>query len=341
MDKTIGFGIMGCGSVSAAHARAINSLPDARIVACCDAVAERARSMAAQLHCEWHDDYARMLARDDIHVVAICTPSGLHADQGITAAEAGKHVIVEKPIGLSLKKIDRLIDTCRNNNLKLTCIFQYRFTKAGRLVKQAVDEGRFGQLVFAAADCKWFRAQSYYDSAAWRGTWALDGGVLCNQAIHYIDQLCWLAGDVDHVEFARVQTRARKMEAEDSALAVIQFKNRAWGVVQGSTAVYPGLPARVEICGTEGSAVMSDAALLQWKIEGEQEAPAVQSHAAGVSAAEPAIASLTGHDLQIADFVQAIREDREPYVKPEDARRTVALVRAIYEKALGYQPLPH
>jgi len=340
VERVIGFGIMGCGSVAAAHARAIRTVPGTRLVACCDTAAERARKMGNELGCEWYDDYERMLQRDDIHVVNICTPSGLHAEQGTMAAEAGKHVIVEKPMDLSLNKIDHLIETCRRSNLKLTCILQYRFTQASRLVKKAVDEGRFGQLVFAVADCKWYRAPSYYESAAWRGTWAFDGGVLSNQAIHYIDLLCWIAGELDEVEYARVETRARKIEVEDCAVAILRFKNGAWGVVQGSTIVYPGLPARVEICGTKGSAVMSDADLLHWKIEGEEETPPLQTQAKAAGASEPGIASLTGHDLQIADFVQAIREDRDPFITPEDARRTVAVLRSIYQKALGHQPLP-
>lgn len=331
---------MGCGNVAAAHARAIRAVAGARLVACCDATPARARAMAAQLGCEWFDEYAKMLARSDIHVVNICTPSGMHAEQGLLAAQAGKHVIVEKPMDLSLKKIDLLIAKCRQRNLKLTCIFQYRFTQPARMMKQAVDQGRFGQLVFATADCKWYRAPGYYESAAWRGTWALDGGVLSNQAIHYLDLMCWLAGDVEGVEYAKVETRARKIEAEDSAVAFLRFSSGAWGVIKGSTIVYPGLPARVEICGTKGSAVMSDADLLHWKIEGEEEAPPLQAQAKAAGAGDPGIASLTGHDLQIADFVQAIREDREPFVTPESARNTIAVLRSIYEKALGYQPLP-
>jgi len=340
MDKVLGFGIIGSGGISTAHARAINSVPGTKLVACSDIIPERAQKLAEQFNCEWYDDNAKMVERDDIDVVNVCTPSGLHAELGLLAAEAGKHVIVEKPFDLSLKKIDRLIRTCQKKNLKLTCIFQYRFSKSGRMIKKAVDEGRFGQLVFATAECKWYRAQSYYDSGDWRGTWALDGGVLGNQAIHYIDQLCWLAGEWDRVEFAKIETRARKMEAEDSAVAAVMFKNGAWGVIQGSTLAYPGLSGRIEICGTKGSAVHSGDSLLHWKIEGEEEAPDVDAQAGSVASADPAIASLKGHDAQVADFVLAIREGRDPYIKPEDARQAVTLLRAIYKKALGKQPLP-
>lgn len=340
MDKVLGFGIIGSGGISRAHARAINSVPGTKLVACSDVIPERAQKLAEEFGCEWYDSNEKLVERDDIDVVNVCTPSGLHAELGLLAANAGKHVIVEKPFDLSLKKIDRLIETCRRKNLKLTCIFQYRFSKSGRMIKQAVDEGRFGQMVFATAECKWYRAQSYYDSGEWRGTWALDGGVLSNQAIHYIDQLCWLAGEWDRVEFAKVETRARNMEAEDTAVAMVMFKNGAWGVIEASTLVYPGLSGRVEICGTTGSAVHTGDSLIHWKIEGEEQAPDVEAQAGSVASADPAIASLKGHDAQVADFVLAIREGREPYIKPEDARQSVALLRAIYEKALGRQPLP-
>lgn len=340
MDKVIRFGIIGSGGISTAHAKAINSVPGTKLVACSDVIPERAQKLAQQFNCEWYDSNEKLVERDDIDVVNVCTPSGLHAELGLLAAKAGKHVIVEKPFDLSLKKIDRLIRTCQKKNLKLTCIFQYRFSKSGRMIKKAVDEGRFGQLVFATVECKWYRAQSYYDSGEWRGTWALDGGVLSNQAIHYIDQLCWLAGEVERVEFAKIETRARRMEAEDSAVAMVMFKNGAWGVIQGSTLTYPGLSGRIEICGTKGSAVHSGDSLLHWKIEGEEEAADVNAQAGSVASADPAIASLKGHDAQVADFVLAIREGRDPYIKPEHARQAVALLRAIYKKALGKQPLP-
>ena len=340
MDKVLGFGIIGSGGISSAHANAIKSVPGTKLVACSDIIPERAQRLAEKFGCEWYGDNKKLVERDDIDVVNVCTPSGLHAEHGLLAAQAGKHVIVEKPMDLSLKKIDRLIETCGKKKLKLTCIFQYRFSKSGRLIKQAVDEGRFGQLVFATAECKWFRAQSYYDSGDWRGTWRYDGGVLSNQGIHYIDQLCWLAGDFERVEYAKVETRARKMEAEDSAVAVVMFKSGAWGVIQGSTLAYPGLAGRIEICGTVGSAVHNGDTLMHWKVEGEEEAPDIEAQASSVASADPAIAALKGHDAQVADFVLAIREGRDPYIKPEDARQSVALLRAIYEKALGRQPLP-
>jgi predicted dehydrogenase len=308
-------------------------------MAVCDVIPERARNLAREYSCDWHEDYARMLERDDIDAVNICTPSGLHAEQGIMAANAGKHVMTEKPVDIDLKRIDELIITCERRGVKLSCIFQYRFTPSARRIKQAVDEGRFGRLIFGVADIRWYRTQAYYDSADWRGTWRLDGGCLSNQGIHSIDLLCWFMGDVESVEFSEIATTAHKMEAEDAALAVLRFKNGAWGIVEASTAVYPGLPSRVEVCGTKGSAVWGGDELVYWKIEGEEEEAETAAEASAVGAADSSIASLSGHEAQIADFVAAIKEDRDPFVTGREARRSVHVLTEIYRKALGYVPL--
>jgi UDP-N-acetyl-2-amino-2-deoxyglucuronate dehydrogenase len=333
MSGAVKFGIIGCGGIGKAHARAITGLPDAELVAVCDIRPERAEAYAAEFGCEAYSDYAAMLGRDDVQVVNVCTPSGLHAEHGIAAAEAGKHVITEKPIDIVLDKIDRLIQTCDRRGVKLACIFQERFRPEGRKVKAAIDEGKFGELLFGNASVKWYRAQSYYDSDTWRGTWALDGGVLSNQAIHYLDQILWLVGDVAEVTFAEISTKARKMEAEDIAQATLHFKNGAWGSIQASTLTWPGTSSRVEVCGTTGIAVL-EGGLTFYRVEGEEEQVEAKVAAAGASA-DPAIAALTGHDAQIADFIIAIREGRDPYVTGREGRRAVALLTEIYHKATG------
>jgi predicted dehydrogenase len=330
------FAIIGCGGIGRHHAKTIASLPDAELVAACDIRPERARELAQQHGCEAYDDYAAMLARDDVQVVNVCTPSGLHAEHGIAAAEAGKHVITEKPIDLVLEKVDRLIALCESKRLKLACIFQHRFDRAARQVKAAIDAGKFGQLLFGNASVKWFRAQSYYDSdPSWRGTWRLDGGVLSNQAVHYLDQIVWLMGDVAEVTFAEIATKARTMQAEDIAQATVRFRNGAWGSIQASTLTWPGLATRVEVCGTAGSAVLEGDSLTVYRVQGEDEQVAEQAAAASVASADPAIGALSGHDAQIADFIAALREDREPYVTGREARRSLALLTEIYRKATG------
>jgi len=334
MSDAVKFAIIGCGGIGRHHAKTIAGLPDAELVAVCDIRPERAREVAEKHGCDAYEDYGAMLARDEIQVVNVCTPSGLHAEHGLAAAEAGKHVITEKPIDIVLEKVDRLIELCDRKGLKLACIFQHRFDPDARRVKAAIDEGKFGQLLFGNVSVKWYRAQSYYDSDEWRGTWALDGGVLSNQAIHYLDQILWLMGDVAHVTFAEIATKGRNMEAEDIAQATVRFANGAWGSIQASTMTWPGLATRVEVCGTTGAAVLEGDSLVFYRAEGDEEKLEARG-AASVASADPAIAALTGHDAQVADFIAALREDREPFVTGREARRSLALLTEIYRKAAG------
>ena len=253
---------------------------------------------------------------------------------GIDAALAGKHVMTEKPIDINLDKIDGLVKTCAKSKVKLACIFQHRFNPHARRLKAALEQGKFGQLLFCNISVKWFRAQSYYDGDDWRGTWALDGGVLSNQAIHYIDQMVWLMGEVKEVTFAEIATRARRMEAEDIAEATVHFSNGAWGSIQASTITWPGLATRIEVCGTTGAAVMEGDGLTFYRVEGEEE-KIEGGGGTSAAAADPALGALTGHDAQIANFIAALREDRDPYVTGREARRSVALLTEIYRKATG------
>jgi predicted dehydrogenase len=335
------FAIVGAGGIGNHHAKVMAQLDCVKLVAAADVVPERAEAMAAKYGGKAYPSIEALLqGSSEVEAVSVCTPSGLHAELGIVAAQAGKHVLCEKPIDIVLEKIDRLIQTCERKRVKLGCIFQHRWDEAARKVKRAVDEGKFGDLLYGNADVKWYRAQSYYDSGAWRGTWALDGGCLSNQAIHYIDQIVWLMGDVAEVEYASIATRDRRIEAETAATAALRFANGAWGTIQASTVTWPGLPTRVEVCGTKGAAVLVGDKIDLFKIEGEEEeAEAAPAPAASVASADPAISGLTGHDAQITDFALAVREDRDPLLTGREARRSVAVLTEIYRKALGYVPL--
>jgi UDP-N-acetyl-2-amino-2-deoxyglucuronate dehydrogenase len=338
--EPVKFGLVGCGGIGNHHAKVIAQLDCADLVAAADIIPERAEAISAKHGCKAFPSIEAMLdGSPDVEAVSICTPSGLHADLGIVAAQAGKHVLSEKPLDVVLEKIDRLIRTCDRKGVKLGCIFQHRWDEPMRRVKQAAEEGKFGDLVFGNADVKWYRAQSYYDSGEWRGTWALDGGCLANQAIHYIDEIIWLMGDVAEVPYARIATRDREMEAESVGMAVLLFANGAWGTIQASTVTWPGLATRIEVCGTKGAAVVSGDSLVMFKVEGEEESGVEQAPAASAASADPAIGALTGHDAQIADFAGAIRENREPLVTGREGRRSVAVLTEIYRKALGSVPL--
>ena len=339
----IGFGIVGCGVIGPFHAEALSRIPEARLVAVCDAVPERARSLADRFGCDWVESYEALLARADLEVVCICTPSGLHAAMGIAAAQAGKHVVVEKPLALRTVDADRLITACEAAGVALGGILQYRFTDAAQRVKEAVESGRLGRIFLASADVKWYRPPAYYETE-WRGTWTLDGGVLANQGPHHLDLLLWLLGEPAEILFARLDTVAHRIEAADAAWVVIRFHSGAVATVQATTAAYPGLPARLEVCGERGAAVIVGDQLEF--LETGDGSPKVRPPLADetdpaepidegllTAASDPAALPSRWHEVQLRDFVAAVREGRPPAVDGQEARRVVALLEAIHRKA--------
>ena len=339
--RTYGFAIVGCGVIAPFHARSIADLPNAELRAVVDVVPETARRRVEEFGGEAYTDLDAALARPDIDVVCVCVPSGLHAEIGVRAANAGKHVVVEKPIDISLAAADRLIAAGRRNGVKLAVISQHRFDPGIQQVRAALDAGRFGRLVLSDAIIKWYRTQQYYDSGDWRGTWELDGGgALMNQGVHYIDQLQWMMGPVEQI-VARTATAAHEIAVEDVGLALLTFANGALGVIEGSTAVYPGLRERLEITGTGGTAIVEDGQVKVWEFKDEKgEAAAygskVKSDASaeqGAAAADPAALQVAGHRAQIADLLAAVEEDRDPFITGEEARKPLEIILAIYESA--------
>jgi predicted dehydrogenase len=337
--EPIGWGIIGCGVIAPFHARAV-AAAGARLVAVVDEVEERAAKLGAEFGVEAMTDLAAFLARPDIQAVSLCVPSGLHGALGAQAAEAGKHVLCEKPIEITLAAVDHLIATCRARGVKLGVISQHRFGPSMIRIREALAAGRFGRLLFGGAAIPWYRTQGYYDSGAWRGTWALDGGgCLMNQGVHYIDLLQWVMGPVERV-VARAATVAHQIEVEDLALAILQFRNGALGLIQGTTAIYPGLPERLEIAGEGGTVVLTAGTLTAWEFKDEKgEAGAYGSKlaaggvASATGAADPTAISASTHAAQIADLIAAIREDRDPAIPGEAARRPLELILAIYQSA--------
>jgi UDP-N-acetyl-2-amino-2-deoxyglucuronate dehydrogenase len=284
----------------------------------------------------------QLLARPDIDVVSVCVPSGNHAEVGIRVAEAGKHVVVEKPVEVTLEAADRLIEACRRNGVKLAVISQHRFDPGMVELRRLVDDGRLGRLILGDAIIKWYRTQQYYDGAGWRGTWALDGGgALMNQGVHYVDLLQWIMGPVERV-FARCRVAAHeRIEVEDVAVAVLSFAGGAVGVLQASTAVYPGLPERLEITGTGGTAIVQEGRLRVCELKDEKGETSpygakLSDHGDGPAeggAADPAAISHAGHRAQIADLLEAIETGREPQIDGREARRPLEIILAVYESA--------
>ncbi|NMB45050.1 MAG: Gfo/Idh/MocA family oxidoreductase [Firmicutes bacterium] len=325
-------GLVGCGVIGPKHARILKSLPSAELIAVCDIVPERAQKLGEELSVEWLTSLDELIARDDIECINICTPSGMHGDMAIAAMRAGKHVIVEKPMDITLDKIDAMIKTAEETGRILAGIFNYRFNSASIKIKQAVEEGRLGKLVLGDAYVKWYRSQAYYDSGDWRGTWALDGGgSLMNQSVHFIDLLQWIMGPVESLS-ANVATLAHKdIEVEDVATATLKFKNGALGVIEGTTSVTPANPGRLEIHGTKGTIILEEDKITRWSIEGEEELLDTQD--ATLATSDPGALALEGHAAEIAHVLDVIQNGGKPAVDGVQARRAVEIILAIYESA--------
>jgi UDP-N-acetyl-2-amino-2-deoxyglucuronate dehydrogenase len=318
-DGRRGFGIIGAGVIADLHAEAITGLDGARLVAVTDVIGPQAVNLGRRYGCAVEASAAALLARDDIEVVSVCVPSGLHAEIGGQAAAAGKHLVIEKPMDVSLAAAGRLIAAADAAGVLLTVISQHRFDPGLIELRRLLDAGALGRLVLGEARTKWYRSQDYYDSAGWRGTWALDGGSLLNQGIHYLDLLRWSMGPVAEVT-ATCLTQAHQMEAEDLALALLRFRSGAAGTIVTSTAVYPGFAQRLEISGTGGTAIVEDGELVFCAQAGQPPgspgpgrpaaAGAGQAGAASTAAASTAAASTAAANPGRARLGQPRRPDR-------------------------------
>lgn len=338
MSEKLGWGIIGCGVIGPSHAGAVKECEETELRAVCDVVEEKAGKMAEDYGGEPCTDLKDLLERDDIDCVSICTPSGMHAEHAIAAARAGKHVLCEKPIDISLASIDRLIQVCKAQQVKLGVIFQRRTYDATRIAREAVQGGTLGQMVLGDACLKYYRSPEYYKSAGWRGTWALDGGgALMNQGVHGVDQLLYIMGDVESV-FARADHLVRDIEVEDTSVACLKYKSGAFGAIVCTTSVNPGEGTRIELNGNLGTIILCDQEFTKWAVSdspskrGENdESKCGKPESQGVG--DPTAISQKGHAAQVADLVRAIREDRDPMVTGESARKSVELILAIYESA--------
>ena len=333
--ETFGVGISGAGTIGAVHAAALEELEDARLVAVA-AAREATGCRLAEAHgVEWYAGFGELLGRPDVDVVILCTPSGLHPDQAAAAAHAGKHVIAEKPMAVTLEGADRMIRACREAGVTLSVIFQYRYNRDALRLKRAVEAGLFGEPILGNAFVHWHRTQAYYEeSGGWRGTWALDGGgALMNQSIHAIDLLQWILGPVESV-CGYADTMAHDIEAEDTASAALSFASGALGVIQGTTSAHEDAPLRIEIRGTEGSATLEGSRLTAWQPVREEEVltPRELESIPESRGDEPLGIA---HRRQLKEIFTALREGREPPVPGEEARKPVEIILGIYQSAAG------
>ena len=337
-------GVVGCGMIAEYHARAINEIEGARVAAAYSRSPENGSKVAgiaaAKGVCPVYNDLDEMLAQNDLDVICVCTPSGAHLDPAIRSARAGKHVIVEKPLEITLSRCDAIIGACDSAGVRLCTIFPSRFAAANLRLKEAIDLGRFGRLTLGDTHIKWWRSQDYYDRGGWRGTWDLDGGgALMNQAIHNVDLIQWLMGPVAGVTALTATLAHERIEVEDTAVAAIRFRSGALGVIEAATSAYPGLAKRIEIHGDRGSARVEQDDITLWdfqeKVPSDNEVlSAMAAASAGNSgASDPRGIDHEGHRVQIADFLEAIDTGRPPLVDGREGRKAVEIVRAIYYSA--------
>ena len=332
MDQ-IGFGIIGGGMIGPYHAEAIGMIPEAKLVAVATSREDTAQRFAEKTQApHWYAGYRELLKRKDIQVVNICTPPYLHEEMVLSAAACGKHVLVEKPMAINLYQADTMINACLKVGVDLGVIYQYRFSPAAQKIKKAIAEHRLGRLFLSDACVKWFRDQQYYESASWRGFWLKEGGgALINQSIHAIDLLQWFMGPVEWID-GMYQTVNHQIEAEEIGVATLRFMNGAMGVIEGSTAIYPGFSQKIELHGEKGSIIMEGDKIVFWKLQEPAESEIVDYATKKLdTSSSPTVGfSPEYHRCQIQEFLDALQENRHPLVDGWEGRKSLEIVRAIY-----------
>ena len=331
--------LVGCGRISRNHFDAISRIDGLDLCAVCDSVADRARAAGDEQGVKSFTSYAEMIASVDADVVTLCTPSGLHAAQGIAAAKAGKHVITEKPMAITLAQADDLVKACDSAGVRLFVVKQNRLNPSIQLLKRAVDKGRFGRIYLANTTVRWNRPQEYYDSASWRGTWEFDGGAFMNQASHYVDLMQWLVGPVESV-VAKTATQARRIEAEDSGVAVLKFRSGALGVIEVNVLTYPrNWEGSIAIIGEKGTAKIGGTAVNRiehWSFaeydDDDKLVDAAQTN-------PPSVYGF-GHEAYYRNVLAALRGDAEPETDGRAGRKSLELILGIYQSAKTGRDVP-
>lgn len=331
------FGIIGCGHIAKTHAEEIMALPRAELTAFCDTDPQALQSFTSRYGVKGYREYRKMLDDKDIDVIIICTPSGLHAEMGVMAARSGKHVLVEKPMALTLEDADRLIKACEEEGVLLSVVLQNRFKSSFQMLKSAVEEGRFGKFSHAAITVRWNRNDAYYSNNPWRGKKTTDGGVLMNQAIHSIDILNWLMGQVDSI-FAYTATRYRPIESEDVGVAVIKFKSGALGVIEAASTVYPrNLEETIAVFGEKGTVVIGGiktGEIKTWQFSEDSEEDKTLPMDAEVTGSKK-----PGHRAILQDMVKAIETGSSLAVDGREGRKALEIILGAYRSAEDGMPV--
>jgi predicted dehydrogenase len=340
-QRTLGFALLGCGRIAQRHLELLghNQIENGRLVTVCDKVAARAQAAGERYGVPAYEDMHRMMREQSVDVVVVLTESGMHADHVVALAPYKKHVMVEKPMALTLSDADRMISACDQAGIKLFVVKQNRFNVPVLKLREALEAGRFGQLVLGTVRVRWCRDQAYYDHDAWRGTWAQDGGVLANQASHHIDLLEWMMGDVDSV-YAVSSTALVRIEAEDTAVVTLRFRNGALGVIEATTATRPkDLEGSISILGAGGAVEIAGFAvnkLRTWNLTTTVPGDAEVMEKYSVN---PPDVYGYGHGAYYDHVVQCILHDRRHLVDGLEGRRSLELITAIYESIETGRPV--
>jgi UDP-N-acetyl-2-amino-2-deoxyglucuronate dehydrogenase len=324
----VGFAVVGAGLVGPRHAEFATKAEGAALRVVCDLREDRGRPLAEQFGAEWVPDFREVVRREDVDVVTVCLPTALHLDVAAAAAEAGKHVMVEKPLELDVARARRLIEVCRRSGVRLAAVFNRRFVYGTRRTREVVRNGDLGRLLVADMRFKAWRPQSYYSESGWRGTWDREGGgALINQGIHGVDLLTWIAGPIRRVA-GHARHLRHDIEADDTTMAVAEFESGALGVIECTTSVTPRQGDWLEFHGERGSILLANYKIAEWQLEHVEpgaphpEETLLPGYEKGVD---------LGHFLQVQDMADAVAQDRDPAVTGEDALHSLAVVQAIYQ----------
>jgi predicted dehydrogenase len=330
-------GILGAGNISDTHARAALGVPGVEIAAVCGTNREKAERMAAKYGGTAYDDLDRFLSHRPMDIVAIGTPSGVHAEQAIAAIGKGLHVLSEKPLDVTTAKVDSVINAAERAGIKVGVFFQDRLKPDIAAMKQIIVSGKLGKPIFIAGHVRWYRPPEYYSTSKWRGSWSLDGGgALMNQAIHTVDVLQWLFGPVVRVA-GRTGTLLHAIKTEDTAGAVLEFENGALGIIEATTSSYPGYARRVEASGSEGTLILDSDRLAATDLRGAEPSKAAAAEPPPENAASATVSDSVPHQRIFEDFIRAIQTNGTPVCDAREARPSVAIIEAIYRSARSGQ----
>ena len=336
--KTWNFGIVGAGLIADFHARALADMPNAKLIGCCDKIPERAKELAEKHGVTVFDDYEKMVNSDQVDIITIATPSGFHAEPTIAAAKAGKHVICEKPLEVTLERIDSMIEAHEKAGTSLGGIFPYRFNDMMTPIRDAINSARLGVITYAAIYVPWWRTDEYYKDS-WHGTWKLDGGgALMNQSIHMVDMLCDVMPPIESVQAFTAKLGHPQIETEDTAAAVLRYTSGTLGVIYGTTGSYPGQFRRFEITGTKGTIINVENSITVWQFADQrpEDAEVLKKFGeieGGGGVADPAAITHENHTRNFKAFLEALDSGEKFWIDGREARKAVEVILAVYKSA--------